>query len=651
MKLRILIAGLMFGIAALADDSGAELFQKAVTQEQAAGNLEEAIKLYQRVAKEFASDRPLAAKALVQEARCYEKLGQDKAVKLYEQVAHDFGDQRELAATASARLAVLKRSAHPAPAVPATITQRRIEVGIPNIMLFTEDEHRGVYLDLATDALMMGDLMGREKRVIFKPSAGLMVAFEPSRDFSMVLVGVMLPGHARETFGVIKADGTGYREIRGDSSCRSDWSWDNRYIFLCEGQPNGRSQLLRVSVADRETRSLGENHGIQNRPSPDGRFIAYLAAPSQLTPAQIFVMPSQGGEPHLVSENARLMDWTADGRYLIIVAQRSGSEALYLVPMKDGRQSGEPVFVRYGSFGMGRMRPNGALIHGSMRPEGTPVWFGTFDSNGRSGGWKRLSLSGSLQNLTWSPDSSEIAYAASDLATGQSTQVIRLRSVATGEERELYRGSAKFDYCWWAVQQPNLFCEHLTPQLTEVQSVSIESGAVEQLGSISGEWYLVGRCRDDRAIYIYSDSRHELVRWEIGTQRTTTLYQSANCAGVSVSPDERSIARLEKGEVAIRPLSGGDWKPLFSASSTQFPLAFTPDGNWFLYSTVDAAGKRSLFRVASTGGQPERIGDFPAVTVGSLNISSDGKKMIVAGHVDWETWILENFEPKQQASH
>ena len=47
MKLRILIAGLMFGIAALADDSGAELFQKAVTQEQAAGNLEEAIKLYQ----------------------------------------------------------------------------------------------------------------------------------------------------------------------------------------------------------------------------------------------------------------------------------------------------------------------------------------------------------------------------------------------------------------------------------------------------------------------------------------------------------------------------------------------------------------------------------------------------------------------------
>ena len=102
MKLRILIAGLMFGAAVLAADSGAELFQKAVTAERAAGNLEEAIKLYQRVATEFASDRALAAKALVQEARCYEKLGQDKAIKIYEQVARDYRDQRQPSATASA---------------------------------------------------------------------------------------------------------------------------------------------------------------------------------------------------------------------------------------------------------------------------------------------------------------------------------------------------------------------------------------------------------------------------------------------------------------------------------------------------------------------------------------------------------------------
>jgi hypothetical protein len=40
MKLTILVACLMFGTAALAAENGAELFQKAVTEERAAGNLE-----------------------------------------------------------------------------------------------------------------------------------------------------------------------------------------------------------------------------------------------------------------------------------------------------------------------------------------------------------------------------------------------------------------------------------------------------------------------------------------------------------------------------------------------------------------------------------------------------------------------------------
>jgi tetratricopeptide (TPR) repeat protein len=65
-------------LIALGAESGADLFQKALVKERAAGNLEEAIQLYERVAREFRSDRALAARALVQAARCYEKLGQGK---------------------------------------------------------------------------------------------------------------------------------------------------------------------------------------------------------------------------------------------------------------------------------------------------------------------------------------------------------------------------------------------------------------------------------------------------------------------------------------------------------------------------------------------------------------------------------------------
>jgi tetratricopeptide (TPR) repeat protein len=122
MKLRILIAGLLIGLAAFAAEAGGDLFQKATTQVRA-GNLDEAIRLYQRVATEFASDRPLAAKALVAEAKCYEQQGQDKAdkaTKLYEQVERDYRDQLDPAAAASARLVVIRQSKLPAAATMTT---------------------------------------------------------------------------------------------------------------------------------------------------------------------------------------------------------------------------------------------------------------------------------------------------------------------------------------------------------------------------------------------------------------------------------------------------------------------------------------------------------------------------------------------------
>ena len=61
MKQGIFLLALIVGVA-LAAETGAELYQKAVVQERAAGNLEEAIKLYQRVARQFPKDRGLAAK-------------------------------------------------------------------------------------------------------------------------------------------------------------------------------------------------------------------------------------------------------------------------------------------------------------------------------------------------------------------------------------------------------------------------------------------------------------------------------------------------------------------------------------------------------------------------------------------------------------
>ena len=88
--------------------SGNAVFEQALAKERVEGNVSEAIRLYERVVAEFAADRPLAAKALLQVGLCYEKLGQDESVRAYERLVRDFADQADAVSQARARLAVLK---------------------------------------------------------------------------------------------------------------------------------------------------------------------------------------------------------------------------------------------------------------------------------------------------------------------------------------------------------------------------------------------------------------------------------------------------------------------------------------------------------------------------------------------------------------
>ncbi len=69
------------GVISSQAPSGHAVFEQALAKERVEGNLQEAIRLYERVVAEFAADRALAATALVQVGLCCEKLGRDEAVR------------------------------------------------------------------------------------------------------------------------------------------------------------------------------------------------------------------------------------------------------------------------------------------------------------------------------------------------------------------------------------------------------------------------------------------------------------------------------------------------------------------------------------------------------------------------------------------
>jgi hypothetical protein len=422
--------------------------EAAIAKEQVNGDLKTAIAAYQKIAANNSAPRDVRAKALLHLAGCYEKLGQ-QAQSVYQQIVRDYADQ-PAAKQAGAKLAAMRQVDQAA--APATMTQRKIE-GVGSLsghpFAFNSTDGRSfLYRDRSSQAITLGDLATGQSRLVFKPwiDSGAHGFLFPSKDMSM-LFGTRTPAGGKQISAVVKLDGTGYREITGTFSGRPDWSWDNSYVLVCENEPDGTRRRVRISVSDATIQALPGPARCTQMFSPDGRYIA--SAESNNSTNGVFVGPA-GAEERLLalpgadSGSARLMGWTPDGRYIVLAINRLGADGLYLVPMNDGRAAADPVLVRYGSFQIGQVFANGALVFESVPATGQyTAWLGALDSAGRVTRWEALPLNRGKNPTApaWSPDGNRIAYVAPNAAAGQNSQTAHIHDLSSGEDRELYHAA------------------------------------------------------------------------------------------------------------------------------------------------------------------------------------------------------------------
>jgi len=102
-----LAAVLFCGLTSLQAETMEELYQAATTAEKGEGDLEEAIRLYEKVIKRHQDEgigEHLAARSQIRIGACREKLGLEQARAAYEQVSADFADQPEVVNAADRRI-------------------------------------------------------------------------------------------------------------------------------------------------------------------------------------------------------------------------------------------------------------------------------------------------------------------------------------------------------------------------------------------------------------------------------------------------------------------------------------------------------------------------------------------------------------------
>jgi Tol biopolymer transport system component len=671
--------------AAPSAQNGYDLFQKALAAERASGNLQQAIELYQRVAREFASDRALAARALVRMADCYAKLGNAQARAIYERVTREYPEQTAAVQEARTHLQAegLQRT--------STRGDRLVWGPAPEVDLFGTISPDGRYLTyvdwLGATNVVVRDLVAGTDRPLTNNTqngehgeAGFSVISRSGDQVVYDWCPAPYPSAVCE-LRIVPFDGSAAnsRLLRASNGHEGvgrpfDWSPDGRWIALLIERQDQSSQLAVVNARSGELRVLksidwrGVNKAVF---SPDGRYLAYdLLEGEGVRTQRVWVMAVDGSREAAVtpaSTTNALMGWTADGR-LLFASDRSGRVGLWAMRVEDGRPRDVPLLVKRDlsstwSLGLTRSgalyvyKPAGAsyvtvadfdATAGEIRQSATPMFQAFVDSRGRP---------------AWAPDGERLLYIS--CKDGASNCRIFIRDMQKGTTREVPHN---LSYVFFPRFGPD--GNTLITQGTDLKGrravylIDATSGSTKFITDIAPNW--VDWWPDGRSIYYGKQGPNEplvLFRREIASNVEAEIFRTSACktfafATVRVSPDGHSIA-CAQGDPSTRtvalmvlPLDGGAPKALLR---TREPGVFSswrwmPDGRSILAQKRVPGGTDELW-LAPLDGEPHRLsvdlrnwgGDG-----GDFDLSPDGQRIAfvaLAGAHGAEVWALEHFLP------
>jgi Tol biopolymer transport system component len=458
--------------------SGYDLFQKALVKERAVGDVEEALRLYQRIVKEFGGNHALTAKAQLRMGLLYDRLGREaEALRAFQVIVNQYADQaneaqqaRAKIATAAARTRSTHQSTSPAGlsyhvawkppgrrTYPSKVSPDGRYIAYENV-----DQGDDLFLhDLATGADR------RLTKAADKEAAEGESAF--STDSKQLAYG-WSDNQGLDELRVIDLQGSAIpqpRRLFVDKDVHFvqplDWTTDGKWIAVEVVRQGGTGQIALISTADGSLRLLKSSGGrllvLTGCFSPDGKYLAFDSRPPGIPGRDIFVLAIDGGHetPAVVHRaDDKLVGWSPDGTRLLFTSDRTGSNSLFALPVSDGRPQGEPELIR---ADIGQLANLGLTISGSLYSferggANSDVRIGSFDfSTGEilSPPTDLLlqDFAGSNRSPDWSPDGKSLAYVV-EHGSRAGEFSLAIRSLETDQVRELRPQLGRVKWLRWA---------------------------------------------------------------------------------------------------------------------------------------------------------------------------------------------------------
>lgn len=479
---------------------------------------------------------------------------------------------------------------------------------------------------------------------------------------------------------VIGLDGSGNRVVRHLDKDKEEWlepaAWsaDGKQILGTLYIKRKPEQIAWVSTADGSMRKVkvlaGERLGGVAL-SPDGRYVAYdLPQEKGSSKRDIFAFDlEEKREIPLVQHpaNDKLMGWAPDGKHIFFTSDRMGSWDGWILPVASGEPSGIPQLVRtsMGDVSAIGFTAAGSFYYGLSHPPSYGVYTASLDlETGKVlSSPKPVRHTGIERYPDWSPDGKYLAYCTRP--RGEKSQIIHIRSVETGQERDLDAKLPHFRWLGWSPDSRSI----LVPGLYEknlgkiIYKVDVLTGERTALLRVKTHMIVGAALSPDGKALFYSELEydgaaltHRLVVRDLETGREKEPVRGA-LPRWALSPDGKRLAfllGLKDGPVRIgRSLNvisttGGEPKELLRKKSTErlCSLAWTPDGHHLLFLLGKEQGKE-LWRIPAEGGEARKVWEWEK-PVWDLKVHPDGRK--VAFEVTerrTEVWVMENFLPRQ----